>query len=39
MEILERFVAEYGAIGPLVSDAVLAAMAFERGALLASTSE
>jgi toxin-antitoxin system PIN domain toxin len=36
-EILERLVGEYAAIGPLVTDAVLAALAMEYGALLAST--
>ena len=36
LQILERFVAEYSVTGPLVSDAVLAAIAFEHGAVLAS---
>lgn len=36
-EILEKLVTEYQASGPLVSDAVLAAMAIEYGAVLAST--
>jgi uncharacterized protein len=38
-EILERLVSEYGATGPLVTDAVLAALAIEHGALLASTDQ
>lgn len=37
LEILQSLVAEDGAVGPLVSDAVLAAMAIEQGAKLAST--
>lgn len=36
-DILERLVVEQGATGPLVSDAVLAALAIENGATLAST--
>lgn len=36
-EILEKLVSEHGAIGPLVTDAVLAALAIEYGASLAST--
>ena len=36
-ELLERFVTEHRAAGPLVSDAALAALAFENGAVLAST--
>ena len=36
-EILERLVSDFGAVGPLVTDAVLAALAMEHGALLAST--
>ncbi len=36
-EILERLVGEYQAPGPMVSDAALAAIAFEYGATLAST--
>jgi toxin-antitoxin system PIN domain toxin len=38
-EILERLVCDYGAAGPLVTDAVLAALAIEHGALLASTDQ
>ncbi|MGA2717170.1 MAG: TA system VapC family ribonuclease toxin [Bryobacteraceae bacterium] len=38
-EILEKLVSEYGATGPLVTDAVLAALAIEHGALLASTDQ
>jgi uncharacterized protein len=37
LEILESLVLEEGAIGPLVSDAALAALAIEQGATLAST--
>jgi predicted nucleic acid-binding protein len=36
-EILEKLVSDHGAIGPLVTDAVLAALAIEYGASLAST--
>jgi hypothetical protein len=36
-ELLEKLVVETGATGPLVSDAVLAALAMENGAVLAST--
>jgi len=36
-EILERLVTEYRAAGPMVSDAALAAFAFEYGATLASS--
>jgi len=36
-ELLERLVIEHGAAGPLVTDAVLAALAIEHGAVLAST--
>ena len=36
-ELLERLVTQYGASGPLLSDAVLAATALEHGATLAST--
>lgn len=36
-EILERLVTEYRAVGPLVGDAALAAIALEYGAVLAST--
>jgi toxin-antitoxin system PIN domain toxin len=39
LEILERLVREHGAIGPLAMDAVLAALAIESGALLASTDQ
>lgn len=38
-EILEKLVCEYGAIGPLVTGAVLAALAIENGALLALTDQ
>jgi toxin-antitoxin system PIN domain toxin len=38
-EILEKLVSDYGATGPLVTDAVLAALAMEHGALLASTDQ
>lgn len=37
MELLERLVTESNAAGPLVSDAVLAALALEHNATLAST--
>jgi len=37
IEILEALVAKYKATGPLMTDAVLAAMAMESGATLAST--
>lgn len=37
LEILERLVIDYQASGPLISDAVLAALAIENGAALAST--
>ncbi|HUK18429.1 MAG TPA: PIN domain-containing protein [Bryobacteraceae bacterium] len=37
IEILEEIVSRYGIAGTLVSDAVLAAMAIESGATLAST--
>jgi toxin-antitoxin system PIN domain toxin len=36
-DILEKLVVEQGAIGPLVSDATLAALAIEHGSILAST--
>ena len=39
LEILERLVREHAAIGPLAMDAVLAALAIENGALLASTDQ
>jgi toxin-antitoxin system PIN domain toxin len=38
-EILEKLVGDHGATGPLVTDAVLAALAIEYGALLASTDQ
>ena len=38
-EILKRLIVEYGVTGPLVTDAVLAALAIENGALLASTDQ
>jgi len=38
-ELLELLVIEHGAIGPLVTDAVLAALAIENGAVLASTDQ
>jgi len=38
-EILKRLMIEYGAPGPLVTDAVLAALALENGAALASTDQ
>ena len=38
-EFLEMLVIEHGATGPLVTDAVLAALAIENGALLASTDQ
>ena len=37
--ILEKLVCENGATGPMVTDAVLAALAIEYGALLASTDQ
>jgi len=37
VELLERLVTEHRAAGPLVSDAALAALALENGAVLAST--
>ncbi len=36
-EILEKLVGDHGAAGPLVTDAVLAALAMEHGAVLASS--
>jgi toxin-antitoxin system PIN domain toxin len=39
LEILEKLVSDHGANGPLVTDAVLAALAMEHGALLASTDQ
>ena len=38
-EILERLMAEYNVTGPLVTDAVLAALAIEHGATVASTDQ
>jgi toxin-antitoxin system PIN domain toxin len=38
-ELLERLVGEHSATGPLVTDAVLAALAIENGASLASTDQ
>ena len=38
-EILEKLVRAHGAVGPLVTDAVLAALAIEYGAILASTDQ
>jgi uncharacterized protein len=38
-EILKRLIIEYGVTGPLVTDAVLAALALEHGAFLASTDQ
>jgi toxin-antitoxin system PIN domain toxin len=38
-EILEKLVNDHGATGALVTDAVLAALAMEHGALLASTDQ
>jgi hypothetical protein len=38
-EILEKLVNDHGASGPLVTDAVLAALAIEHGARLASTDQ
>ena len=37
--ILEKLVSDHGATGPLVTDAVLAALAMEHGALLVSTDQ
>jgi len=37
VEILEKLVRDFGASGPLVADAVVAALALENGAVLAST--
>jgi toxin-antitoxin system PIN domain toxin len=39
VEILERLVSDYGATGPLMTDATLAALAIENGASLASTDQ
>ena len=38
-EILKRLIIEHSVAGPLVTDAVLAALALENGALLASTDQ
>ena len=38
-QILEKLVTDHGATGPMVTDAVLAALAMEHGALLASTDQ
>jgi uncharacterized protein len=38
-ELLERLVRKHNATGPLVTDAVLAALAIENGAVLASTDQ
>jgi toxin-antitoxin system PIN domain toxin len=38
-EVLEKLVIDHNATGPLVTDAVLAALAIEHGALLASTDQ
>jgi hypothetical protein len=38
-EILKRLIIEHGVTGPLVMDAVLAALALENGASLASTDQ
>jgi hypothetical protein len=38
-EILKRLILEYGVTGPLVTDAILAALALENGAFLASTDQ
>jgi toxin-antitoxin system PIN domain toxin len=38
-EILEKLISDHGATGPLVTDAVLAALAMENGALLVSTDQ
>ena len=38
-EILKRLIVEYGVCGPLVTDAVLAALALENGAFLASADQ
>lgn len=37
--ILERLLADYGVVGPLVTDAVIAALAIEHGATVASTDQ
>jgi hypothetical protein len=39
IEILEKLVRDFGAGGPLMTDAVLAALALENGAALASTDQ
>jgi uncharacterized protein len=38
-QILEKLVSDHGATGPLVTDAVMAALAMEYGAVLASTDQ
>lgn len=38
-EILKRLIIEFSVTGPLVTDAILAALALENGALLASTDQ
>jgi len=38
-EVLEKLVVDHNATGPLVTDALLAALAIEHGALLASTDQ
>lgn len=38
-ELLERLVADYQATGPLLTDAALAALALEQGAILVSTDQ
>lgn len=38
-DILERLLADYGVVGPMVTDAVIAALALEYGATLASTDQ
>ncbi len=38
-EILKRLISEHSVTGPLVTDAVLAALALENGAILASTDQ
>jgi toxin-antitoxin system PIN domain toxin len=39
MEILKKLAIEYSVTGPLVTDAVMAALALENGAMLASTDQ
>lgn len=38
-ELLERLLVEHGIVGPMVTDAVLAALALENGASIASTDQ